>query len=134
MKKQLIIIGIIVLLVCVGLSGCQIQSCSDPGDNKPIAVGCILQNPDKYLNKSVIIKGTYTRNDEFNRSMVTTSSIHYANVPDGLNLIFLEDVNTSMLKSGKEYSFTGIIKEFEIRDYNYQLHPFYLEVTKIETV
>jgi len=132
MKKQLIIVGIIVLLVAVGLSGCQIQSCPDPSENKPIAIGCIKQNPEIYLNKSVIIKGTYGKNDDLNQTWVTTPSIHFGNVPDMLNLIFLEEVNTSVLILWKDYSFTGIVKEFEAEHTG--LGPFYLEVTKIEPV
>ena len=134
MKKQLLIIGIIVLLICVGLSGCQIQNCPDPSGNKPISIGCILQNPDKYLNKTVIITGTYGKNDNFNETWVTTPSIHFANVPDNLNLIFLEEVNTSVLIAWKDYSFTGILKEFGTEDKGTQMHPIYLEVTKIEAV
>jgi len=128
MNKKIIIVGIIVLLV-VGLSGCQIQSCPDPSDNKPIAIGCIKQNPDIYLNKSVIIKATFgKRNDSI---WITTPSIHYANVPDSLDINISYKVNTSILIPWEEYYFYGIVKEFETEHTG--LGPFYLEVTKIET-
>ncbi len=128
MKKQIIIVGIIVLLVAVGLSGCQIQSCPDPSENKPIAIGCILQNQEIYLNKSVIIKATFgRRNDSI---WITTPSIYYANVPDSLDINISSGVNTSILIPAKEYYFTGIVKEFEAEHTG--RHPHYLEVTKIE--
>ena len=127
MKKQLVIIGIIVLLVCVGLSGCQIQSCPDPSENKPIAIGCIKQNPEIYLNKSVIIKATFgKRNDSI---WITTPSIHYANVPDSLDINISSGINTSILIPWEEYYFYGIVKEFEAEHTG--LGPFYLEVTNV---
>jgi hypothetical protein len=50
MKKQLVIIGILTLLICVGLSGCTSIGLTDIGD--------IQANPEKYLNKEVTVEGT----------------------------------------------------------------------------
>lgn len=50
MKKPFVIIGIIVLLVTVGLSGCNNIGTTNIGD--------ITANPQNYLNKTVTIEGT----------------------------------------------------------------------------
>ena len=127
MKKYIILIGVLTVILCVFLSGCQIYPCPDPSENKPVLIGCIFGNPDVYLNKTVIIKGWY--NDKFNRTQVETVSIYYANVPDSLDIIISDQVNTSQLMPGNEYYFIGIVKIFE--DYTYNLGsgpgPYYLE-------
>lgn len=130
MKKIIIVTSIIVLIIIEVLSGCQIQECPSPSENKPIAVGCILQHPDRYLNKSVTIKGVYGGNSNFNASWGPTPSIDYANVPDSLNLIFLEKVITSVLIPTKDYYFAGVVKEYKNEG---GLHRVYLEVSKIES-
>jgi len=49
MKKQFVIIGIIALLLCVGLSGCSNIGVTNIGE--------IQANPEKYLNKEVTVEG-----------------------------------------------------------------------------
>lgn len=130
MKKQLILTCVIVLFICVGLSGCQTQNCPNPNENKPIYIGCILQNPDRYLNKTVIIRGVFSKqNDSF---WIQTPSIFYANVPDLFDIDITNLVNKSILIAQREYYFTGVVKKFESGKTG--LHPFYLEVIKIQEI
>ncbi len=61
MKKQLIIIGIIVILLAVGLSGCEDKSSSE---TNYLSVFEVCEHPNKYLDapdnrQTVTIKGYY---------------------------------------------------------------------------
>lgn len=49
MKKQLVILGIIIILICIELSGCS---------SNVTNIGDIQANPQKYLNKEVTVEGT----------------------------------------------------------------------------
>ena len=50
MKKQLIVVGIIILLFTVGLCGCNEIGLTNIGD--------ITANPNKFINKEVKVEGT----------------------------------------------------------------------------
>ena len=128
MKKISIAVYIIILIMTVILCGCQTQECPNPSDNKSMFIGCLLQYPDIYLNKTVIIKGVFSKqNDSF---WIQTPSIFYANVPDLFDIDITNLVNKSILIAQREYYFTGVVKKFESGKTG--LHPYYLEVTKIE--
>jgi len=58
LKKHLIVIGIIVLLLAVGLSGCE-ESISNVGITN---IGDITANPEDYYGKEVTIEGSCMSN------------------------------------------------------------------------
>ncbi len=111
-------------------TGCFEAECPDPSENKPILIGCILRHPGKYLNETVIIKGDFgtAQNDTW----VETPSISFGSVPDGIDITFTEQVNTSLLTPWKLYYFTGIVRKFEQSDMGF--HPYFLEVFNVEEV
>ncbi len=113
------------------LMGCFEADCPDPSENKPILIGCILRNPGKYLNETVIIKGTYELTTQ-NEPWISTPSIRFGNVPDSLDILSSEEVNTSQLILEDQYIFTGIVKKFE--KIHEGRHAYYLYVTNIEEV
>jgi hypothetical protein len=69
MKKQLIIIGIVTLLVCVGLSGC-----TDYGIGLT-NIGDITANSQNYVGKKVTIQGTC--GTVGNYGIITDESAHF---------------------------------------------------------
>jgi predicted lipoprotein len=132
-NKKISILSVVMVLLIIGvvcLSGCQIQNCPNPDEKKPVVVGCILQNPDKYLNKTVIIKGVFGTNQ--NRTWVHTQSIYFGHVPDDFNIVMSNNVNTSILVPWKEYYFTGIVRAFTEGQEGF--HQYYLEVIKIQLI
>ncbi len=52
MKKQIIMLGIVVLLICVGLSGCEEVGVGLTN------IGDITANPNDYIGKEVTVEGT----------------------------------------------------------------------------
>jgi hypothetical protein len=119
MKKQLVIIGIVALLVCIGLSGCQQLS----GET---SIADILTHSNNYINKTVTIRGQY---------MPAGSIYSIMNVKDGQGYITAIDSNSVIkptpLVPGSEYKFTGIVR-YGIMP-NTGMLGLYFEVTKIET-
>ena len=115
MKKQLIIIGIIVLLITVGLSGCFENELS--GDLSP---GEVRQHTDKYIGKIVTVRGYYSLglilpSMDSNNPNILTETIQII-LPEGIKCY-----------DGSQYRFTGIIIEG-------MFHYACLNATKVEAI
>ena len=113
MKKQLIIIGIIILLICVSLSGCNEQ-------NNVVSIKDIKENINNYLNQTVTVIGEYWKNiikDEDSNTL-------YIYISDAISKPTFID--------GLEYRFTGIVRYALFPGIPYYTEPsIYLEVIKI---
>jgi len=97
MKKQFIIVGIIVLLVCVGLSGCNENVLV--GDLSP---GEVRQHTDKYLGKTVTVRGYYSLglilpSIDANNPNILTEAIQ-VQLPEGIKCY-----------DSSQYRFTGVV-------------------------
>lgn len=131
MRKQLIIIGIIVLLVSVGLSGCNKQTNNNSGgDVEETTVDNIKNHVNNYIGKTVAIRGCCYG---YNVSMPyaihdTDQGIMYA--------INTDDFKDSTIHDGHEYEykFIGIIREGDVPDSDYISCEYYIEVIKIESI
>jgi len=108
MKKQLIIVGIIVLLICVGLSGCNETSYSFDEVN--------LDNIGKTVTIEVYLqvtpKGGWETNWTgvlYSKELGQTGGTYYVKEgTDSVNLIFPSDFNVSGL-SGNHCRVTGLV-------------------------
>lgn len=111
MKKQLVIVGIILLLICTGLSGCIFSN------NGLTSLADLRANPENYLNKEIKIKGT-------------VSSL-YVIMDDQGNMF---SIKTSSILSG-DYYLTGIVRiDEEYIGSPLDFYLYYLDVTKIEEI
>lgn len=116
MKKQLAIIGIFALLVCVGFSGCIVFGTTSIKD--------IVEHPNRFINQTVVVKGKYI-----------SLSLADAVMDNKWNLYLLIPSNISKpipFSQLSEYTFAGIVhygKYWEDKE-----EVLYLEVTKIETI
>ena len=106
MKKQLIIIAIIILLISVGLSGCNEIGLTNIGD--------LSANPQNYLGKEVKIKGN------------VGLGLGIGAVTDEEGHSFPIKYGTMTTLTGKYY-LTGIIKQTSLIGY-------YLDVSKADAV
>ena len=123
MKKQLLIIGIIVLLITVGLSGCQQSSQS----SVITSIGDIHANANKYINQTVTVQATYygVGGNSYYMIMDSTMSI-YATETNNV-------VKPTPLVSASQYKFTGIVRYGQPPG-SFFSPDVYLEVSKIEAV
>jgi len=113
------IVGIIVILLAVGLSGCS--------ETKLTTVTQIREHTNDYIGKTVTIKGTCYGGDD---------NSPYAIFDEGYNNMYALNLNNvvkpSKLYSGTLYKFTGIVRDAEYTD-KLIMAEYYLEVSKIET-
>jgi hypothetical protein len=123
MKTQLIIIGIIVIFLTVGLSGCN--KTSEPTTLTSIPE--INQHWNAYINQTVTIEGTCIGGDDNNTYSIFDASYNNVYAINSNNVI-----KPSKLYSGTTYKFTGIIRDNENIN-ELILGEYYFEVTKIET-
>jgi len=79
MKKQFIIIGIIILLICVGLSGCA-ENKTGPSLTD---IGDIAANPQNYVNKTVTVEGICTAGAIISDSSGHEVGIRYSTILNG---------------------------------------------------
>jgi hypothetical protein len=113
MNKNIIIIGIIILFLSVALSGCN------ESEGKVIQPGEIRENPEKYLNKTVTVKGIYS-----GKKIVSLTGDYLLN---DIDIELPEGVTCTL---DVEYEFTGIVKEkMEIGR-----PTLYLDVTSVKRV
>ena len=110
--KILLLIGIAILLLTVGLTGCETNI---------ISINELKNNADSYLNETVTVKGRYLK------WPTDTVQDH----TDEIALTFLEDVNKSMLNVGSEYYFTGVLKHRTVGVVD-KIEEFYIEVSEIK--
>ena len=106
MKKQLMIVGIIIILLTVGLSGCNEVGLTNIGD--------LSANPQNYLGKEVKVKGT------------VGLGLGIGAVTDEEGHSFPIKYDTMTTLTGKYY-LTGIIKQTSLIGY-------YLDIIKAEAV
>jgi len=133
LNKKMLITGIALLLICVGLSGCQVRDCPDVNENKPIPVGCIYQYPDRYLNETITVQGRYVYRGN-NIGEVSSPSIHFGGVPQGTYVVFPEKTNMSEIKNYGEYFFTGVLEYGElVLEWGID-SDFYIEVIRFQPV
>jgi len=111
MKKQLVIIGTIVLLIVVGLSGCL--------ENDYVNVYDLRNKPNDYLDKSIVVKAHYYAYE---------SSIYDITPLTGIPLEINEGVGESILIDEGEYYFRGTLKRYPETPEN-----TYFEVSEILT-
>lgn len=121
MKKQLTIIGIIALFVCIGLSGCQ-QSQQSSGETK---ITDIREHSNNYINQTVTLIAIYG-SDIDTLCYVIEDSTGYIDALDSNNV-----VKPTPTISGSQYKFTGIVRYGRLP--TFYSDTIYLEVTKIET-
>lgn len=118
MKKQLVIIGIVAILVCVGLSGCNGNS----NGNIYTSTGNIRNHPNSYINQTVVLKGQY----------FGEKALYFIDSGGSFPITIPSNVQkpTPFVNNGI-YVFTGIVRYGTIP--NSSTSGLYLEVTKIET-
>jgi len=116
MKKQLVIVGIIVILICVGLNGCVGET----------SIADIQAHSNNYINKTVTIRGQYSGGGSLYYIMDTKAGVSMIQAIDSNNI-----VKPTPVVSGSEYKFTGIVRYGS--PMSYYPTSLYLEVTKIET-
>jgi hypothetical protein len=109
-KKQLIIIGIATLLICVGLSGCN-------SDMSLLNISYLQAHPNRYLGKEVKVKGLI---------LVSTSSDGITIVED--NYIHMFYIKLNDVVSGWYYV-TGIVKYGNLGLFGEQ---YYIKVTNLQ--
>lgn len=114
MKKQLVVIGIVAMLVCVGLSGCQ-----NTGKNI-VSIGELNANPEKYINKTVTVRGFIVVNIIEDTSNLNSIIFKYSD-----NFSEMNKVNSG------EFYFTGI---FKYGDFQFYGKVCYLVVTDIDSI
>jgi len=112
-KKLIILIGIIVLLVCVGLSGCDQFS-------NAISSTDIRNHPNNYIGKTVVLIGKY-----YGGLIFDSGGTFDIVIPDIVQ-------KPTPLVTGGTYKFTGIVRYGQVPG-SYYAPTTYLEVTKIET-
>jgi hypothetical protein len=112
MKKQLVIIGIVALLICVGLSGCT-------NNNDIVTITELKLHPDSYINKNITTIGKWINGYPGPLIRIYNESGEYI-------LAHMPNSDTSTLVNETEYYWTGkILKQ--------ATDTIYLEVTKIKT-
>ena len=119
MKKQIVIFCIVTLLIAIGICGCNEQNNFIAGDT---SIKDINENSDKYLNKTLTVKGEYN----FIPECVIDNDGKY------LLLNFSNTINKSQLKQQSEYRFTGILSYGNPINQSSTFSYIYLEVTKFE--
>ena len=129
MNKQLIIIGIIVLLVVV-LSGCVEQTNTEQNNNElsEISLKDISEHANKYINQTVIVRGEYWRS--YNATVYRIYDI----IPDGISMLAKETndiTKPALFVLHSQYKFTGIVRYGELPSLSIG-SELYLEVSKIE--
>ena len=126
MNKQLIILGIIILILTVGLSGCNQQQSQS---SKITSSNEILSNPNNYIDHSITVQGHYYGN----KSSFFTSN-YMIMCPSSLYAINSDNVDTpTPLVYGATYKFTGIVRFGHLPD-SFLTDIVFLEVTKIEVI
>ena len=131
MKKQIFIVGIIVLLVTVGLSGCEQKSNTENsnGENSNLKVTTISdlrKSPNEYINQTVTIQGNCD---------VDSTSCYFIS-DDGGFLIAINSDNVdkpTSLINHREYNFTGIVISGQPPKCSTS-EMIYILVTKIEEI
>lgn len=117
MKKQLVILGIAVLLICVGLSGCFEQK-TDEG-NKILSVSHVVEYCENYINQTITVRGRYIFYLNISDMVVDSSENQHTYNESGqeitlltaLHITISENTNRSILIEWEEiYDFTGILK------------------------
>jgi hypothetical protein len=128
-KKQVILIGIVALLVCIGFSGC-IQTTQKSNNNSStnnslinnnnqssninyIKISELKMHPTQYYGKTITIKAIF----EFYEDCHNPHPINYFVISDtdvnctdnGIGLEIPNEVNTSLLMLGETYYFTGYL-------------------------
>jgi hypothetical protein len=119
MKKQLVIYFITILLIVIGLCGCNEQNNIITGDT---SIKDINENSEKYLNKTLTVKGEYNSIPE----CVIDNNGKY------LLLNFSNVINKSLLRQQSEYRFTGILSYGNPINQSSTFYYIYLEVIKFE--
>jgi hypothetical protein len=120
------IVGIIIILLAVGLSGCNQQQSQSSGITSSNE---ILSNPNIYINHSITVQGQYYGNE----SSFFTSN-YMIMCPSSLYAINSDNVDTpTPLVYGATYKFTGNVKFGHLPD-SFLTDIVFLEVTKIEII
>jgi hypothetical protein len=116
MKKRFVIIGTIVIIVFVGLCGCQIKECPPPDSGQVIPIGCI-QRGSEYYNKTIMIHSKFLI--RVNHTIAYEPSIIFGNEPAEILIDVSNATNSSILQDGNTYYFIGeyyqVFKVIEIR-------------------
>ena len=134
MKKQLIMIGIVIFPVCIGLSGCNGNNILPPSE---ISTSELKLYPEKYVNTTIKIKGvyslyTYPRFDPINSS--NSSLIYMDLVTDNNGALQLDfsKIKKPGVQIGNIYYFTGkFVKHTRLSG---EPFDYWLEVTNVESV
>jgi len=95
MKKRFVIIGTIVIIVCVGLSGCQIRECPSPDSGQVIPIGCI-QRSSEYYNKTIMIHSQFLI--RVNHTLAYEPSIIFGDEPAKILIDISNATNSSILQ------------------------------------
>lgn len=121
MKNKLIILGIAVLFICVGLSGCNELSGT-------VSLRDIKDHPNKYLEQAITVDGYYSAG--FIASSNSPKSESEAMEVVTTMLMIENNQDSVTLYEGGKYRFTGVLKEKTVL---FQT-TIYLEVSKVESL
>jgi hypothetical protein len=156
MKKQLVIIGIIAILVCVGLSGCNEQkSTENPysndiqisnmkvvtrviGDSYPSYDEVLSTNDEFYHGHEhdnpttiqYVVSGTIKN---IGSKIIDKVVITVKFYNDKGNFLYGEDTYVTSLYMGDTESFTVILFENSARDYFNNVTDYKLEITSVDS-
>ena len=126
MKKQLIILVITILLVCVVLSGCLEGDTQGESD---LNIDEINTHPNRYINTTITLQA------EYRGKMTGIGDWEYIidyYTYNSLRVSFLNTADTSILIKGGEYYFTGKILQTEETITGETTKFIYLEVSSIQ--
>ena len=126
MKKHMFVIGILIIALIFGLSGCTEQTEKNEISTNILTVSQVLFQQDTYLNKEITVIGSYLSNfgncshlliDAYAGPVIDESGEEYYLIgPESLiKIIFNENVNYSTLEERKAYYFTGLLSELKDR-------------------
>lgn len=132
MQKKVLVIGITIVLISLGFSGCEELGISVLSPRE------IKEYPDKYLGKSIRVEGYYVKGVAFiipDSIVSIVSPKNEAEVREMLaSMLPIENHNEDLtLINGGKYRFTGLLKLYEDEFFRQQ-HTFYLEVSKVQPV
>jgi len=120
MKKQLLVVGIVLVLIAVVFSGCTEQE-------NTISIADILQNSSQYIDRNVTIKGSLGGEQSVSTTEINGLPVHSTlfTVADGSSSIkgFIRSTVSRPTSWDINYLWTGLVIRFEgnivVHDYTF---------------
>lgn len=127
MKKQLIISLMAVLLICVGLSGCN-----ESDRNNVVSIREIRQHPNNFINENVTVKAF---SNGFTDSRCLLTEDETGELLSNIRAKVCAEVDTSMVVTMGYYYWKGIVRyDNNYWDTNFDNSELYIEISEIQPV